>query len=71
MRSFFLAIDDESEENSDYSESNDEDCAMEKMKIKRNKKEIKRQTGKQKIPKSENNTTGKFLLWIWNTFVLV
>uniref|UniRef100_A0A803XYT7 RAD51 associated protein 1 n=1 Tax=Meleagris gallopavo TaxID=9103 RepID=A0A803XYT7_MELGA len=49
--------DDESEENSDYSESNDEDCAMEKMKIKRNKKEIKRQTGKQKIPKSENNTT--------------
>uniref|UniRef100_A0A669QK65 RAD51 associated protein 1 n=1 Tax=Phasianus colchicus TaxID=9054 RepID=A0A669QK65_PHACC len=49
--------DEESEEDSYYSEGNDEDCAMEKMKIKGNKKEIKRQTGKEKTPKSENNTT--------------
>lgn len=62
MRCFFLAVDEESEKDSDYSEGNDEDCAMEKMKIKGNKKEIKRQTGKEKTPKSENNTTGKLLL---------
>ncbi|XP_052546525.1 RAD51-associated protein 1 isoform X1 [Tympanuchus pallidicinctus] len=49
--------DEESEKDSDYSEGNDEDCAMEKMNIKGNKKEIKRQTGKEKTPKSENNTT--------------
>uniref|UniRef100_A0A8C3L6J5 RAD51 interacting motif domain-containing protein n=1 Tax=Chrysolophus pictus TaxID=9089 RepID=A0A8C3L6J5_CHRPC len=49
--------DEKSEEDSYYSEDNDEDCAIEKMKIKGNKKEIKRQTGKEKTPKSENNTT--------------
>lgn len=72
MRSFFLAIDEESEEDSDYREGNDEDCAMEKMKINGMKKKIKRQTRKEKkTPKSENNTIGKFLLWIWNTLLLV
>ncbi|XP_072182484.1 RAD51-associated protein 1 [Excalfactoria chinensis] len=50
--------DEESEVHSDYSEGNAEGCAMENMKIKGNKKEIKRQSGKEnKTPKSENNTT--------------
>lgn len=49
--------DEESEEDSDYREGNDEDCAMEKMKINGMKKKIKRQTRKEKkTPKSENNT---------------
>ncbi|OXB80264.1 UNVERIFIED_CONTAM: hypothetical protein H355_009984 [Colinus virginianus] len=50
----------EESEDSDYSEGNDEDYAMGKMKIKGNKKENqqKRQIGKEdKTPKSENNTT--------------
>ncbi|XP_021237723.1 RAD51-associated protein 1 isoform X2 [Numida meleagris] len=50
--------DEESEKDSDYSEGNDEDCAMEKMKIKGNETKQKRQTGKKKkTPKSENYTT--------------
>ncbi|XP_015726765.1 RAD51-associated protein 1 isoform X2 [Coturnix japonica] len=50
--------DEESEVDSDYSEGNDEDSAMENMKFKGNKKEIKRQSGKEnKTPKSENTTT--------------
>ncbi|OXB65552.1 hypothetical protein ASZ78_016616 [Callipepla squamata] len=51
----------EESEDSEYSEGNDEDYAMGKMKIKGNKKENKqkRQIGKEdKTPKSENDTTG-------------
>ncbi|KAM6321227.1 RAD51-associated protein 1, partial [Aegotheles albertisi] len=51
---------EESEEDSDYSEGDDEDFAMEKKKAKGNKKKTKQKMstqGKKKTPKSKINTT--------------
>lgn len=69
MTSLFLAVGEESEEDSDYSEGDDEDFAIEKKKAKGNKKKTKQKmpAEREKItPKSKINTTGKFGLWIWN-----
>lgn len=65
MKSLFVAIDEESEDDSDYND--DEDFAMEKKKTRGNKKETKqkRQGEKEKkTPTSKINITGKFLLGI-------
>lgn len=65
MTSLFLAIGEESEEDSDYSEGDDEDFAMEKKKAKVSKKKTRQKmpAGKEKkTPKSKINTTGKVVL---------
>ena len=69
MTSIFLAVGEESEEDTDYSEGDDEDFAMEKRKTKRNKKKTKQKMPaerEKKTPKSKINATGKFVLQIWN-----
>lgn len=65
MTCLFLAVGEESEEDSDYSEGDDEDFAMGKKKAKGNKKKTKQKmpaVREQKTPKSKINTTGKFVL---------
>lgn len=64
MTSLFLAVGEESEEDSDYSEGDDEDFAMEKKKAKGNKKKTRKKMPaerEKKNPKSKINTTGKFV----------
>lgn len=68
MASLFLAVGEDSEEDSDYTEDDDIDFAMEKKKAKGNKKKTRQNMPaerEKKTPKSKINAIGKFVLRIW------
>lgn len=65
VASLFPAVGEESAEDSDYTEDDDIDFAMEKKKAKGNKKKTRQNTSaerEKKTPKSKINTTGRFVL---------